>query len=384
MSASRPKLLLIGSHRIASLTFTFPPRTRPHRTAPPLPQHHEHPLRAFSTLIRTRQTQDHLPTLSPATREPEAARPRKRRNASSVALAHRIMLIHTPTEACAAPVSDDESGSEGVPDMIPARGKAKADPEPAEAEAEEEEEEEEEEEDGGEDEYRVEKILKHDFQDDGTVVYQIKWLGYEDASDLTWEPTENIVTGAKEILKAYHKKIGGEPVYEAPPAKSSGKKKGDRASTGGGKRKASDAFAADSPAPTAVSKKKGRRSNGVAAGADDEPGKRVLPQGTWDTDVLRVTSIIEESVPVSGDTKGRGREKESKELIGLLEWRDSAAKTQHKMKVLRQKVPQRLLDYYEQHLVFTHTADELKQQQQEEEEAEAEAEAEDARMEEVA
>lgn len=83
---------------------------------------------------------------------------------------------------------------------------------------------------------------------------------------------------------------------------------------------------------------------------EEEPvaAKRDLLMGSWDDYVLRVTSIIEESVPIKVDS--RGREKEEKELIGLLEWKDKGAKTQHKMKVLRKKVPQRLLDYYEQHL----------------------------------
>ena len=42
------------------------------------------------------------------------------------------------------------------------------------------------------DEYQVEKILKHDFGADGNVLYQIKWLGYEKKSDMTWEPVENM------------------------------------------------------------------------------------------------------------------------------------------------------------------------------------------------
>ena len=69
--------------------------------------------------------------------------------------------------------------------MIPARDKAKADSEPDEDEVEDVD-------DGGEDEYRVEEILKHDFSKDGAVLYQIKWLGYNAASDLTWEPIENL------------------------------------------------------------------------------------------------------------------------------------------------------------------------------------------------
>ena len=69
---------------------------------------------------------------------------------------------------------------EGV-DMVPA--KAKAVKAPVEDVATHEEE---------QDEYRVEKILKHHFGVDGTVLYQIKWLGYEKKSDMTWEPVENL------------------------------------------------------------------------------------------------------------------------------------------------------------------------------------------------
>ncbi|TKA26828.1 hypothetical protein B0A50_04274 [Salinomyces thailandicus] len=217
-------------------------------------------------------------------------------------------------------ISDEESGSEGVPDAFPAM---------VQAPAAEKEDDEEEEDEGEEDEYRVEKILKHGFSDDGAVQYQIKWLGYEDPEDMTWEPVENL-EGAVDVLKAYHKKIGGAP---EPLPKSN--KKGSK-----GKRSASAAF--DSPAPASSTKKKGgRKSNGAQ---DEEVGKRNLPLGSWDNDVRRVTSIIEETV--EGAKAGR----DEKELIGLLEWKDGAPKTQHKMKVLRQKVPQRLLDYYEQHL----------------------------------
>lgn len=45
--------------------------------------------------------------------------------------------------------------------------------------------------DSEEDEYQVEKILSHSFQK-GQVIYEIKWLGYEDEADRTWEPVENL------------------------------------------------------------------------------------------------------------------------------------------------------------------------------------------------
>lgn len=81
-------------------------------------------------------------------------------------------------------LSDAESDDDvNVPDMIPAKAKAAA-PEP-EDEGDDDDEED-------EDEYRVEKILAHEYAKDGSVLYQIKWLGYEDETDLTWEPEENL------------------------------------------------------------------------------------------------------------------------------------------------------------------------------------------------
>ncbi|KAK0807256.1 hypothetical protein LTR75_006640 [Friedmanniomyces endolithicus] len=220
----------------------------------------------------------------------------------------------------------------------------------AEPAADEEEDEDDDDEDAAEDEYRVEEILKHDF-DGSTTIYQIKWLGWDKASDLTWEPVENL-DGAQDILAAYHKKIGGAP---EPPATKSSHKKGK----GGGKRSASDAFGA-SPASHNKKKSSDRKSNGASA---VDAKARVMPLGSWDDLVLRVTSIVEQVATVKESDSGGARKKgeEEIELVGLLEWKKGEQKkTQHKMRLLRQKVPQRLLDYYEQHLVFTSGEDDGK------------------------
>lgn len=55
---------------------------------------------------------------------------------------------------------------------------------------------------------------------------------------------------------------------------------------------------------------------------------------------------MEEEEEVFGGKKGT---KDIKSLLGLLEW-NNGRKTQHKMSLLRTKCPQRLLDYYENHL----------------------------------
>ena len=93
-------------------------------------------------------------------------------------------------------LSDDESMSDGidVPESVPAKapakgkGKGKA---PAKPESEDEQEDGSDEEQA-EDEYAVEKILDHRFARGGVVQYKVKWLGYTDEADMTWEPEENL------------------------------------------------------------------------------------------------------------------------------------------------------------------------------------------------
>lgn len=226
--------------------------------------------------------------------------------------------------------SDDESDSAGVPEMIPARVTSEVDAQPQEDEDDEE---------IGEDEYHVEKILTHGFSDEGVVLYQIKWLGYEDEADLTWEPVENL-EGSRDLLNAYHAKIGGTPQPQTRKRRRSG-----RANNSGTKRRASEA-ARDSP----VTKKRRSVENGGSTNGIEEdidvPAKRQLPIGSWEDHVLRVTSVLEETTATNGGQFG----KEQKELVGILEWKNAGPKTQHKLKILRQKAPQKLLDYLLSHL----------------------------------
>jgi chromobox protein 1 len=45
----------------------------------------------------------------------------------------------------------------------------------------------------------VEKILGHRITSDGRDEYQVKWQGYDDPKDLTWEPIANLVSLRAEI-----------------------------------------------------------------------------------------------------------------------------------------------------------------------------------------
>lgn len=129
---------------------------------------------------------------------------------------------------------------------------------------------------------------------------------------------------ATAILTSYHRSIGG-----APEAPAKGK--------GMGKRAASTSNV-NSPAS---GKKRSRKSD--TNGTTD---KGELPLGLWE-DLCTVAAIIEEQdMPNASSTK---KKKDDKNLLGMIQWHDGR-KTQHAMSSLRQKCPQRVLDYYESHL----------------------------------
>ncbi|KAH7119699.1 hypothetical protein B0J11DRAFT_66712 [Dendryphion nanum] len=236
-------------------------------------------------------------------------------------------------------LSDDENGgSSAEEETIPFRGKSKSKSntptkaEPVielsdEDEAEEVEQEDNDDDSGDQDEYVVEKILSHKTNKSGNT-YQVKWLGYEAVEDMTWEPEANLDT-AKAILRAYWKSIGGRPQY--------------------GK-------SAPSPGPTAAKgkKRKGRKSGAATVEDDDvdtppvNTAKRVKqewmpPPGSWENDVDLVETVEESIDPKTGNM----------ERFGYLLW-TNGKKTQHPLKHLYSKCPQKMLQYYEQHLVFRH------------------------------
>ncbi|KAG8631361.1 hypothetical protein KVT40_000501 [Elsinoe batatas] len=174
--------------------------------------------------------------------------------------------------------------------------------------------------------FAVEEIIKHDFGVKGVVLYKVKWLGYEDEADQTWEPKENLLEGAADILEAYHTKIGGEPT-----------KKG-RGPAKGTKRKAESTTA--SPAPTKRSRKSGSAVNGKEWKA---------PDGSWEKQVNAIETISEEPFK---DAKSRKR---NDKLNVFLVFNDGH-KASYSIDTVRQKCPQKLLDYFVSHLTFREPA----------------------------
>lgn len=242
-------------------------------------------------------------------------------------LLHQHVSAHSPT----AQVDELESSESDGVDEIPAKPAILKDATPNEAAGEEDEE------GSDEEQFVVEAIVDHEFDKKGKLKYLVRWAGFPKEEDMTWEPLSNLET-APDPIKEYKAIIGGTP---EPETKKKAGKGGSAKKTA--KRGASEAFDSPAPASSAKKAKGGRKSdtNGVAAKPERE-----YPAGLWETEVMQVASIVEDSV--KNIVKGKAG-KETSMLYGLLEWHDGH-RSQHPLRTLRTKCPQKLLDYYEQHL----------------------------------
>ncbi|PGH17372.1 hypothetical protein AJ80_04827 [Polytolypa hystricis UAMH7299] len=227
-----------------------------------------------------------------------------RRFAPARALEH---FAETPVE-----LSDEESAGEEIP-FQEAANNAAEEPEPEAEEGDESGDDE-------EDVYVVEKILGHGYAKDGTVLYTVKWKGYEGEEDQTEEPEDNL-EGAPEALAEYFEIIGGRPEKQEKPAR---------------KRKSVGASTATSDRTS----KKARRSRGAGNGTpttDTTIPNWVPKSGNWDKDIESVDTIMRE--PGTGD------------LHAYLNWKNGK-KSKVPMPQCYEKCPMKMLQFYEKHLVF--------------------------------
>ncbi|UKZ50223.1 hypothetical protein TrVGV298_004481 [Trichoderma virens] len=181
--------------------------------------------------------------------------------------------------------------------------------------------EEEDEDDGLDDDvFIVEAIKKHMIDEDGTLKFQVKWEGYEKKSDMTWEPEENLLESAGEILSAYLESIGGrDKIFEETQEASRGKKRNRTTST----------------TPAATTKRSKR--NGTHPGDSAPPAtaaKWSPPAGSWEDEIDTIDACEDE---------GSGR------LVVYLVWKNGR-KTKHDTKVIYKKCPQKMLLFYERHV----------------------------------
>ncbi|KAJ5040906.1 uncharacterized protein L3040_005465 [Drepanopeziza brunnea f. sp. 'multigermtubi'] len=243
-----------------------------------------------------------------------------------------------------AEISDDEASEVSSNDYAPAapirvkpeknsKSKSKTpvdDPEPEPVAAVESDGGDDDEEELAEDEYTVEAITNHFVDEDtGVLRFEVKWLGFEKKSDRTWEPEENLET-ASEILDKYLSSVGGKEAIlaaweERKAEAGTGKKGKKRGRTSAGEK--------------TNGTKKGRKSkehpaSGTpplsATSAEFKP-----PGGTWEDAVIAIDAC----------------EGNDSNVVVYLTWK-GGHKTQHPLAQVYKRCPQKMLAFYESHLVF--------------------------------
>ncbi|CAG8114955.1 unnamed protein product [Penicillium olsonii] len=229
-------------------------------------------------------------------------------------------------------VSDEESGD------IPFSNAPKGDDKQEDGENQGSDADEDDEDD---DNYVVEKIVRHDWLDDGTLKFFVKWQGYDAIKDHTWEEEENLMEGASEILHSYYDKVGGRPERNAEKPKPGRKRKsmGDASSK--------TATPTKTPAPAA---KRGRKS-AASKLAEKSPESSIppeddvswLPKGKWDKELKEVSTIQQ------------GKENEG--LFAYLLFKNGKT-ARVSVQACYEKCPRRMLEFYEKHLVFKQEGEE--------------------------
>ncbi|KAI8710619.1 Chromo domain-containing protein [Fusarium sp. LHS14.1] len=167
--------------------------------------------------------------------------------------------------------------------------------------------------------FLVETIRDHRIDENGNLMFQVKWKGFESEKELTWEPEENLKVAGDEILDKYFDTIGGRlEIKRSTRAVKTKVRK--RTITG-----------------TSTTKSTRFRQN-YGHGTDETfhmiTSKWSPPSGLWE-DEIEMISACEE------DDDGK--------LIVYLIWKNGQ-KTKHDTKVIYKKCPQKMLQFYEAHV----------------------------------
>ncbi|KAJ5669629.1 hypothetical protein N7462_010699 [Penicillium macrosclerotiorum] len=236
-------------------------------------------------------------------------------------------------------VSDEESGD------IPFNDNEKAKNDPNDNEDEDEDDEDDEEDEDEEGLYVVELIKEHNFLADGSLRLFVKWKGYDDLADHTWEPEENLKEGAMDILSEYYRKIGGRP--QKPAAKSGhGRKRksmGQTQSTTAAsettepkrRRKSVASKAEETKAET--SDEASEAAAETPAESDGEISSWVPKTKSWEKEVASVDTII--------------RDQDTGKLFAFLLWKNGK-RSRVAIEKCYDSCPRHMLGFYESHLVF--------------------------------
>jgi chromobox protein 1 len=189
--------------------------------------------------------------------------------------------------------------------------------------------------------------------------FKVRWQGYPKEADKTWEPLSNLET-AKDAVKEYYKVIGFEPNSES--AKDRGwrgfkiemkkraadvtKDSGDAKSR---KRKLSKSINEAPASGRRGRPKKKRGDSSEEEGSEDivdAPSKKKAisyppNSSNWDGAITVVETIEALLDPATGENVN----------WGVVTWKNGQSEhTKHRVKLLHERAPQRMLEFYERHL----------------------------------
>jgi chromobox protein 1 len=188
--------------------------------------------------------------------------------------------------------------------------------------------------------YVVEKIVAHNWSDEGVLLFKVKWQGYPNAADQTWEGEENLK--GLDALSDYYKKIGGRPEYDEEVAEEAGigRGKGAKAKAKGKTpRKRTHSESAGASPPETGGKGRKKRANGSESPAvidvKREKNKYPPPAGeSWEKYVLQIDTIHE--VPSKTGIPSR---------TGYVQWIDGT-KSKHRLDLLHEYCPKKVGFYF--------------------------------------
>jgi len=164
-------------------------------------------------------------------------------------------------------------------------------------------------------EYEVETVLDKRTKKGGQVEYLVKWKGYDDPDDNTWEPADNLKE-AEALIKKYEKDLSEKNAAAAKSAPTSNKRKAAAAPSNDSK---------PSKPESKGSKKSDEKVRGFARGLQPE---KIL-----------------------------GATNEPGELFFLIKWKDSEEADLVAAKEANVKIPQVVIRFYEDRLNWSDSND---------------------------
>ncbi|EXL64828.1 hypothetical protein FOPG_18928 [Fusarium oxysporum f. sp. conglutinans race 2 54008] len=169
----------------------------------------------------------------------------------------------------------------------------------------------------------VETIKNHATDKNGNLMFQVKWKGFESKKDLTWEPEDNLKVSGDEILNEYFNAIGGrDKIFEESNRAVRTKKR---------RRTTNGIF---STRPKRLQRNEAHVGNKTLLAVMK---KWSPPSGSWEDEIEKIDACEED---------------ENGKLIVYLIWKNGQ-KTNHGTQIIYEKCPQKMLQFYEEHVKIT-------------------------------